>query len=704
MRNNKIQIIFCFILLIFTFTLNHHTQTEVTAVELNNHPTSEDPIHIELGKEYTGQLGNMIEDESGEIGDGLDQYLLNANSITEGYLSLEVSFLEYDYVDELSVNLSYDLEDINQNYGTENYPLYQFNGNNTNAAVPIARSDPVSVKFNIWQPCCNYQMSVIPEHLEKVTYTFRFTFEESVIPSQNDFGSGSDVSDYTYENIPTITFSETYSGEFGHGLLNNDGFLDTGDFYRIETTTSGYLHFDLTLIPHDENAAFWNGDGYATFYHYEMRRFEVHIIEKEGDERVFVEAPDEQFPVYGPGTHLLYFDLNPGYGLSGYFQYTFSVSFLSDPSIAQSIEIDGTYPSDAPDVPLSVFYNPYNQVNETLHGSLGTKLFSPYTDEADLADTYRFSRLTAGEVLLDIQLSETSVDFTSILAEIFIISPEQCYESQDDDQPMKTKVIRTSTVVEFTLPDPSQCINPLLNLNSLTLTNGMFSGFDIAIRLRFGGSVISAAEYLSYQLTLNASTLTNTETINDTVNQNSIDSELNLRLNPLLAMSLITVAAGGVGFYQYKTSPRVQALGIKRHLRKIIASGSLASFIFGTTKEKEINILGDVPNELINEKFILHPIRLAMLKLLAINPGVTPSELKKTLDISWGAYSSNIKALEDRGLCLMKDEVINNSFKQVIKITPQGISKYNYITELLAQYLDINLDMIYPSSDHNEDL
>lgn len=124
-----------------------------------------------------------------------------------------------------------------------------------------------------------------------------------------------------------------------------------------------------------------------------------------------------------------------------------------------------------------------------------------------------------------------------------------------------------------------------------------------------------------------------------------------------------------------------------------ILSNKLTSFLligqsFASKVDKDkFSQEEDFPPELMKEKFLLHPVRLAILKILMSNTQITSAELRSRLDINWGDYANHTKALSQREYIILEDKIIDNTKKQVIFLTPIGISKYRYLIDLLLEYL-----------------
>jgi len=95
-----------------------------------------------------------------------------------------------------------------------------------------------------------------------------------------------------------------------------------------------------------------------------------------------------------------------------------------------------------------------------------------------------------------------------------------------------------------------------------------------------------------------------------------------------------------------------------------------------------------IRNELYEFKFLMHPVRLAMMKVLLENPLMTSAELRFNLDLTWGEISNHISTLKKQNLISTVDRIIDNSVRQVITVEEYGIQSYNKLSEVLADFFN----------------
>lgn len=135
-------------------------------------------------------------------------------------------------------------------------------------------------------------------------------------------------------------------------------------------------------------------------------------------------------------------------------------------------------------------------------------------------------------------------------------------------------------------------------------------------------------------------------------------------------------------------SSSILLIGIGWHYGRTILASRNEQNPLGKVENSYI-VLGDnFPPELLKEKFLLHPVRLAIFKILTNNIQMSSSELRLRLGISWGDYSSHTKALTKTGYIRLEDKMIDGLKKQVISLELSGITKYRYLVGLISEYLD----------------
>lgn len=105
--------------------------------------------------------------------------------------------------------------------------------------------------------------------------------------------------------------------------------------------------------------------------------------------------------------------------------------------------------------------------------------------------------------------------------------------------------------------------------------------------------------------------------------------------------------------------------------------------VFNKRPSSDLNI----PIELFNYKYMLHPVRLAILQLLSETPFITSSELKQQLDIPWGYLSNHLKTLKDKNLIMTESRFIEGSVKMVVYLEPGGDKEFHSLLETLDSFL-----------------
>lgn len=155
-----------------------------------------------------------------------------------------------------------------------------------------------------------------------------------------------------------------------------------------------------------------------------------------------------------------------------------------------------------------------------------------------------------------------------------------------------------------------------------------------------------------------------------------------------------------------------------RHYQDLIApifEGKMSLYYFllsGQSKSTHKGSTFEVPAEIYDFKFILHPIRLSILKLLNDYPRMTSIELKHNLKVSWNDLKNHLKILEERVYVVTGKQFVDGSVKKVVEITNLGIQEFITFKELIIKFLnetqhidsyyegnlsDINPNILYPS-------
>lgn len=115
------------------------------------------------------------------------------------------------------------------------------------------------------------------------------------------------------------------------------------------------------------------------------------------------------------------------------------------------------------------------------------------------------------------------------------------------------------------------------------------------------------------------------------------------------------------------------------------------------TDEKYLNELhSTIPQDLIKYRYLMHPTRLMMLKLLHGEYSLTSVELTKLLNIPWANYGTHIRSLEKNGYIEVKDKFDEDgAVRQVIFLTEEGRTEYEALFELLQEFMEKKTPLDY---------
>ncbi len=91
----------------------------------------------------------------------------------------------------------------------------------------------------------------------------------------------------------------------------------------------------------------------------------------------------------------------------------------------------------------------------------------------------------------------------------------------------------------------------------------------------------------------------------------------------------------------------------------------------------------DFPFELLEFKSLLHPVKIAILNILAKHYRITLSNLRRILGIPWGNLDTHLNRLKTEGLVDQKTEFVGEIVKEVLYFTPQGVERYNRLRHVL---------------------
>ena len=123
----------------------------------------------------------------------------------------------------------------------------------------------------------------------------------------------------------------------------------------------------------------------------------------------------------------------------------------------------------------------------------------------------------------------------------------------------------------------------------------------------------------------------------------------------------------------------------------ILSDNSMVSLLGGfhrvDDKYKDPYYKELIPSELLTHRYLMHPIRLSIMKLLNKEDKMKSLEIKKILDISWGDYSNHIRSLQEKGFVELVDEFNEDGHvTQSVYIKELGRKEYLDLFRLLQQF------------------
>ncbi len=97
----------------------------------------------------------------------------------------------------------------------------------------------------------------------------------------------------------------------------------------------------------------------------------------------------------------------------------------------------------------------------------------------------------------------------------------------------------------------------------------------------------------------------------------------------------------------------------------------------------------NMPQDLIKFRYLMHPIRLMIIKLLYSEFSLSSIEIKRVLKITWGEYTSHAKSMQKKGYLDIKEQfTVDASVKQVLFLSEQARVEYEAILELLGDLIE----------------
>lgn len=172
---------------------------------------------------------------------------------------------------------------------------------------------------------------------------------------------------------------------------------------------------------------------------------------------------------------------------------------------------------------------------------------------------------------------------------------------------------------------------------------------------------------------------------------------------------LFTVGLGGLIYITSGGSP-VEKTAMRsfrtinsatKNTVKRIFNGDTSKYLLvagNVFRDKKYGSATDVPPELFECKPLLHPLRMAMMKVLIDNPLMTSVELKEYLDLSWSEFRTQMTVLKKLKYVHVTDKFIENNVKQVISVEAYGITEFNKLSKALFEFLGSSKYELYLNS------
>ena len=178
-----------------------------------------------------------------------------------------------------------------------------------------------------------------------------------------------------------------------------------------------------------------------------------------------------------------------------------------------------------------------------------------------------------------------------------------------------------------------------------------------------------------------------------------IDKDNTMLLFAVGIVSFIAILRGSQIYYKSRKVKKLTELKKinldiikKANYEFEISDKSIFQLTFGAThikdeptREKFKEIL---PQELLTYRYLLHPARLTIMKMLNVEEKMRSSDIKHILDIAWGEYSNHIKSLEQKGYVEVLNEFNEEgNVMQIAYITEFGRKQYGLVFTLLQQFV-----------------
>lgn len=140
----------------------------------------------------------------------------------------------------------------------------------------------------------------------------------------------------------------------------------------------------------------------------------------------------------------------------------------------------------------------------------------------------------------------------------------------------------------------------------------------------------------------------------------------------------------------YNKSPNHLLVEISQQFN--VTETSIGYLLFNQSQideKSEKEIRQAIPQEIINYRYLLHPIRLTIMKLLYNEYQIPSTDIKKALGISWGDFANHSKSLREKGYIEVKDVFNESGIKfQMVYLHEHGREEFEILLGLLQQFLE----------------
>lgn len=657
------------IFLILTLITTLHTTTNTNAQAQDDagsgHDAPADPnqaVPVELDVWYNGVInetqidfGDASYTSQGSGADKFDAYVVKIPS--SGYLGYEVNADSSIYVLILRVMDEY--PDLENNIAKRDRSI----DNPDQRIAPILHSGFYVFKLS---------------SASQTIYNFRLSFTSGIvdIDTQNDSGTNGDVTDcpsgYHQSEETIITLEKgvtvTLNGEVNSSKIGEDGLRDLVDCYTLKIEENGYLSMERGNYKPFTGHALYTVDDDGT----------LNLIST-------FKGFGPNMPLIGPASYKLKFNLEGPF--DNHWNYTLTnMTFEPTEFVIQN---DAGIGRDAP--PLSIdqietLGPEYLKFNQIYTGTVGTGLVDLEYSLKDYDDTYRLPEFYYGALEINLnQLSEFGED-SYLSLNIWYKTPMEeatdvCYHSISiDDAEKWCAYYETDHNI---VTEPQQTFSLWLN-NTDQITGNPLHPYAISIH--------TGGDNVKYQLEIkfDGSAVP--------VPENAEES-LEIRTTAFVVAATGLLGIGGVALYtQYTKKNGSVNFGksISSNTKNVVKSifGAYASSYFtigqniiskeAIEEEKEKLF----PPEILDQKFLMHPIRLSMCKILTELTSMPSAELRQELGITWGDFATHSKALKAKGFIRADDNFVEGAVGQIINIEPLGVEKYEKLIATLINFID----------------